>query len=76
MWHPGARRLHRRVNRLAALLQRTGGGSAAQAKRHAKARTRLDALLAMSRQADQRGTLGVALAPIEGAVATLLALLA
>ena len=71
-----ARRLQRRVNRLAALLERAGGGSAAQAKRYAKARTRLGALLALSRQADQSGTLGVTLAPIESAAATLMALLA
>jgi hypothetical protein len=33
------------------------------------------ALLAMSRQADQRGTIGVTLTPIESASATLLAML-
>jgi hypothetical protein len=70
-----ARRLRRRVNRLAALLGRAGGGSAAQAKRYAKARTRLDALLTLSRRADQSGTLGVTLAPIENAVAALMATL-
>jgi protocatechuate 3,4-dioxygenase beta subunit len=70
-----ARRLQRRMNRLAALLDREGGGSTAQTKRFATARTRLDALLALSRQADQSGKLGVTLAPIENAVAALLAML-
>ena len=70
-----ARRLQRRVNRLANVLDRSGGGPAAQAKRYARARARLDALLAAAQHAEQQGKLGTALAPIESAVATLSAML-
>jgi protocatechuate 3,4-dioxygenase beta subunit len=70
-----ARRLQRRANRLADVLDRSGGGAGAQAKRYARARARLDALVALARQAEQHGKLGTTLAPIENAVATLLAML-
>jgi protocatechuate 3,4-dioxygenase beta subunit len=70
-----ARRLQRRANRLADVLDRSGGGAGAQAKRYARARSRLDDLLALARQAEQKGKLGTTLAPIEDAAAALLAML-
>jgi protocatechuate 3,4-dioxygenase beta subunit len=69
-----ARRLQRRTNKLAALLERAAGASgASQAKKYAKARTRLEALLAATQQASAAGTLGAALGPIEAAIAALMA---
>ena len=71
-----ARRLQRRMNKVARLLERAANSSgSAQTGKYAKARKRLDALLEASRQADVAGTLGTALAPIEAAIAALAALL-
>jgi protocatechuate 3,4-dioxygenase beta subunit len=71
-----ARRLRRRMNKVARMLERAAGsGGSVQSKKYAKARVRLDTLLAASRHADAAGSLGSALAPIEAAVAALAALL-
>jgi protocatechuate 3,4-dioxygenase beta subunit len=59
-----AKRLRRRIHRVARLLEHA---------RYVKAAARVDDLLALSRQAAAAGTLGTALGPIEAAVAVLLA---
>ena len=71
-----ARRVRRRADRVAGLLERAAsGGGASQANRYAKARMRLAGLLTRCRQAAAAGTLGVALAPIAAAIDALVALL-
>lgn len=71
-----ARRLDRRLRKIAKLLERAAGAvGPAQAARYEKARRRLAALLDAARHAADAGTLGVALSPIEATVETLLALL-
>jgi protocatechuate 3,4-dioxygenase beta subunit len=69
-----ARRLRRRFTAIARLLERAAAGAPSkQARRYARAADKLAALLAASQAADARGTLGVDLAPIETAVAVLIA---
>lgn len=70
-----ARRLQRRLHKITRLLERAGSAGTSQAAKYAKARTRLETLLAASQAADAAGTLGAALAPIEAAIAALAALL-
>jgi protocatechuate 3,4-dioxygenase beta subunit len=68
-----ARRLHKHLARAASLLDRaaeTMGGR--KARLYARARARLDSLLAVARAADARDALGVGLAPLEAAVGGLL----
>jgi protocatechuate 3,4-dioxygenase beta subunit len=69
-----ARRLQRRTTKLAHVLDRASASSGArQTRRYARARTRLDTLLAATRTADAQGTLAVPLAPLEAAIEALLA---
>jgi protocatechuate 3,4-dioxygenase beta subunit len=69
-----ARRLARLATRIATLLERAAATSGTrQAKRHTKARTKASALLSIAQTAASKGTLDVDLAPIEAAVAALLA---
>jgi protocatechuate 3,4-dioxygenase beta subunit len=70
-----ARALRKRFAKASKLLARAESGSAARrAKRRARARDLLEALVAESRAADARGTLGVSLPAIEAATAAVLAL--
>jgi protocatechuate 3,4-dioxygenase beta subunit len=67
-----ARRLARLGSSVAAVLERAdGAGARRQARLYAKARAKLQRLLTVARAADDKGTLGVALAPIASAVSAL-----
>jgi protocatechuate 3,4-dioxygenase beta subunit len=69
-----ALRLQNRIARVAVALDRAAAGSGRkQSRRYTKARSGLQALLLASQTAAGRGTLGVALTPIEDGVAALLA---
>jgi len=71
-----SRKLRRRFAAIARLLERAAMvDPPKQTKRYARAREKLQALLTASQAAEVRGTLGVALAPIESAVAALDALI-
>jgi protocatechuate 3,4-dioxygenase beta subunit len=68
--------LRRKVSRAAALIDRAASSTGARhARLNAKARAKLESVLALSQAASIRGTLGVAPAPITAAVESLLGVL-